>query len=126
MFKEHHRHIRLYHPDKSTVADHSINLGYPIHFQNTSIQAKKSGLMELIIREEIKVDLLSNNINRDEIFPLNKSWNPLLQNLKERKTSLRKRHFALIRPIDHPRISCFQGHTAAMRVYFTSFLDVSY
>jgi hypothetical protein len=90
MFKEHHRHIRLYHPDKSTVADHSINLGYPIHFQNTSIQAKKSGLMELIIREEIKVDLLSNNINRDEIFPLSKSWNSLLQNLKERKKDLSK------------------------------------
>jgi hypothetical protein len=29
--KEHQRHIRLYHPDKSAVAEHSIDQGHRIH-----------------------------------------------------------------------------------------------
>jgi hypothetical protein len=30
--KEHQQHIRLEHPDKSAVAEHSIDQGYRIHF----------------------------------------------------------------------------------------------
>ncbi|XP_023707716.1 uncharacterized protein LOC111864596 [Cryptotermes secundus] len=40
--KEHQRHIRLEHPDKSAVAEHSIDLRYRIQLQNTSILATKT------------------------------------------------------------------------------------
>jgi hypothetical protein len=34
--KEHQWHIRLEQPGKSTVAEHSVDLGYLIQFHNTS------------------------------------------------------------------------------------------
>jgi hypothetical protein len=37
--KEHQRHIRLEHPDKSAVAEHSIDQGHRIQFHNASILA---------------------------------------------------------------------------------------
>jgi hypothetical protein len=39
--KEHHRHIRLYHPEKSAMMEHSINLGHQIQLQNASFLVKK-------------------------------------------------------------------------------------
>jgi hypothetical protein len=39
--KEHQRHIRLEHLDKSAVAEHSINLGHRIQLHNTSILTTK-------------------------------------------------------------------------------------
>jgi hypothetical protein len=38
--KEHQRHIRLEHPDKSAVAEHSIELGHRIQLQNELIGGK--------------------------------------------------------------------------------------
>jgi hypothetical protein len=38
---KHHRLIRLYRPDKSVVAKHSIDIGHGIQFQNTRILATK-------------------------------------------------------------------------------------
>jgi predicted GIY-YIG superfamily endonuclease len=41
--KEHHQYIRLHHPDKSTVTEHSIiDLGHSIQSQDTMILAMKS------------------------------------------------------------------------------------
>jgi len=42
MIKEHHQHIKLYHPDKSAMAEHSIDLSHCIQFQDTRIQARKT------------------------------------------------------------------------------------
>jgi hypothetical protein len=39
--KEHHRHIRFYHPEKSAVAEHITDLGHHVQFQDTSILVKK-------------------------------------------------------------------------------------
>jgi hypothetical protein len=83
--KEHHRHIRLYHPDKSAVAEHSMNLGHRIQFQDTRILATRSGHVEFIIKEAMEIELHSDNMNREEGFFLSKLWKPLLQTLKERK-----------------------------------------
>jgi transposase len=40
--KEHQRHIRLEHLDKSAVAEHSIDQGHRIQFHNASILATKT------------------------------------------------------------------------------------
>jgi hypothetical protein len=60
--KEHHQRIRLYHPEKSAVAEHSINLGHRIQLQNASILAKKSRWMDWIIREAIEIKLHPDNM----------------------------------------------------------------
>jgi hypothetical protein len=44
--KEHQHHIPLQHPDKSSVAEHSINLGHNIQLQNTTILPTKSRHMD--------------------------------------------------------------------------------
>jgi hypothetical protein len=48
--KEHHRHNQVYHPEKSAVGKHSINLGHRIHFHDTCILGKISGRTERLIR----------------------------------------------------------------------------
>jgi hypothetical protein len=67
--KEHHWHIRLYHPDKSAVTKHSINLGHRIQFHYTRILATKTGHMELFIREATEM----SSVNREEGFFLRKA-----------------------------------------------------
>jgi hypothetical protein len=67
--KEHQRHIRIAHPEKSAVAEHSINLGHRIQLHNTSILAKKSRCMDRFIREVIDIELHPNNINREDGSP---------------------------------------------------------
>jgi hypothetical protein len=69
---EHHHYIRLYHPEKSVVAKHSVNLGLHIQFYYTSILAKKSRCMEHIVRKAIEIELHFYNINRDEGFSQSK------------------------------------------------------
>jgi hypothetical protein len=65
------------------VAEHSRNLGHHIQFENTRILAKKSGHMEHIIRDLIEIELLPDNMNREEGFSLSKSLKPPFQTLKE-------------------------------------------
>jgi hypothetical protein len=45
--QEHHWYARLYHPDKSAVAEHSINLDHRIQFQDTNSLVVKSGRKSL-------------------------------------------------------------------------------
>jgi hypothetical protein len=83
--KEHPRHIRLEHLDKSAVAEHSINLGHHVQLQNTTILSTKPRYMDRIIREAIEVELHPNNMNREDGFCLSKSWKPLIYSLRDRK-----------------------------------------
>jgi hypothetical protein len=76
--KEHQCHIYLEHPDKSAVAEHSINLGH----QDTSILFTKSRYMDLIIREAIEIELHPNNMNTEDGLRLDRSWKPLIHSLK--------------------------------------------
>jgi hypothetical protein len=71
--KEHQQHIRLEHPEKSALAEHSVDFGPHIEFHNTSVLATKTQYMDHIVREAIEIELHPNNINREVGFCLSKS-----------------------------------------------------
>jgi hypothetical protein len=80
--KEHQWHIRLEHPDKSAISEHSINQGHYIQFHNSSITAMKTRYMDCIVSEAIQIELHPYNINREGGFCLSNSWKPFIGSLK--------------------------------------------
>jgi hypothetical protein len=58
--KDHQRHIRLEHPDKSAVCEHTVDSGHRILFHDTSILATKTRHMDRIVREAIEIELHPN------------------------------------------------------------------
>jgi hypothetical protein len=73
--KEHMRHIRLDQPEKSMVAEHSINARLQIDF-SVSVLDRALGYMDCLVKEAIQIRLNQNNINRDNGFTLSRAWNP--------------------------------------------------
>jgi hypothetical protein len=71
--KEHQRHIRVEHPDKSAVAEHSIDQEHRIQFHNSSILATKIRYMDRVVREAIGIKLHPYGINKEDGFGLSKS-----------------------------------------------------
>jgi hypothetical protein len=86
MLKEHQRHIRLEHPDKSDVAEHSSGRGHSIQLHNSSILAMKTRYMDRIVWDAIEIELQPYNVNRKDSFCLSKSWNPLIGYIKSFRT----------------------------------------
>jgi len=105
--KEQYQHIRLCHPDKSTMVKCGINLSHHIQFQDTSILAMKSKCMEWIIREVIEIELHCVNMNREEGFSLSKSWSLFCKSWKDERRPLLKKSDLLFLN-DNPRIRPFQ------------------
>jgi hypothetical protein len=80
--KVHQRIIRLEHPDKSAIAELSIDQGHRIQFHNSSILATKTRYMDRSVTEATEIELHPYNINREGGFCLSKSWKPLIGSLK--------------------------------------------
>jgi hypothetical protein len=79
--KEHCTDIRHNQSKKSSLAEHSQEVGHHICIENTKFIAKMEHYGKRKIREAIEIELERNNLNRDEGLKISEAWKPILHNL---------------------------------------------
>lgn len=80
--KEHQRHLRLGHVDKSALVHHGWTIGHSILFDYTKILGKSSSYDRRIVREAIEIRLVEEVINKEDRARLSALWLPALELLK--------------------------------------------
>ena len=80
--KEHQLHVWLAQPEKSAVAEHNFIQDH-VQLHDPAILSNKSGHMDHLIMEAIKLELQLNNMNREDGLKLSNSWQLLIQLLKK-------------------------------------------
>jgi excinuclease UvrABC helicase subunit UvrB len=74
----------------TAVAEHSIEAGHNIDFNNITILEKVTGYMNHIVKEAIERRLHPNNFNRDRGFNLSLAWQPVTNMLKQSDEQISK------------------------------------
>jgi hypothetical protein len=84
--EEHVRHLCLGQPERSAVAEHVLDTGHTMEFNNTHRLVKTKGYIDRLVKEAIEIKLHPNNISRDSGFMLSQVWRPLLQQIETHPT----------------------------------------
>jgi hypothetical protein len=79
--KEHERHIQLCQPEKSAVAEHCLETGHRIEFEEVTVLTRSAGYMDRLVKRAIEIRLHPDNFNRDNGFILSHAWYPLINQL---------------------------------------------
>ncbi|KAG8231297.1 hypothetical protein J437_LFUL006953 [Ladona fulva] len=83
---EHKRCLRLNHPEKSAVAEHSLSHDHTILFKETKKSCHSNSFWDKLTNEAIKIELEKNNFNRDVGYIISQSWKPVFQLMENKRT----------------------------------------
>ncbi|KAJ8937150.1 hypothetical protein NQ318_006350 [Aromia moschata] len=73
--KEHQRHTRLGHTDKSAIAEHfHTNENHKIDYENIRVLDKTTRYYPRIITESLEIMKNKNNFNREDGYRLSNTW----------------------------------------------------
>jgi hypothetical protein len=86
-FKEHCVDIKHNQIKRSSLAEHSRNIGHLICIENTKINAKMSHYGKIKVCEALEIELNASNINRDEGFKMKEAWRPVIHKIKNKDNS---------------------------------------
>ncbi|XP_046401609.1 uncharacterized protein LOC124167669 [Ischnura elegans] len=83
--KEHKRHLRLGQPEKSAIAERSIQHDHVIQFDDAEILMRSTKYWDRVVKEAIEIRLDHKNFNRDAGYTISNTWKPVLSALKSQR-----------------------------------------
>jgi hypothetical protein len=77
--KEHMCALKNRYPEKSAVADQSLQDSHQIDFENITVLDRTQNYSQRLVREAIEIFKEPNNINRDVGLKLHRTWKTNIQ-----------------------------------------------